>query len=233
MPAAWPRIDESGQHRQRSGAGDEQRLECCRTRSSVGVVVADQEERRDRRQLPEAVEHEQVVGQDQPEHRAGEQRQQRHQAAEPGAFGREVRQRRRRTRARRCRRRAPPSAPRSRRVAGRDRCPSAGIHSIDSVTGSPSSTLGELDQQPHAAPRAGRAPRSAIHACRAGHPMPTRRGRARRAVRAGRPSATDPSAARRRRPLRPWRDDEILVSDREHDRRSLTDVRATDQTRVP
>ena len=56
----------------------------------VGVVVADEEVRRDRRELPERVEEEEVVGHDQADHRAGEQREQPDQAPDVGAVAAEV-----------------------------------------------------------------------------------------------------------------------------------------------
>jgi hypothetical protein len=54
------------------------------------VVVADEQERHERRQLPEPEQHDQVVGQDEAEHRPGEQHQQPDEAAEPVADRGEV-----------------------------------------------------------------------------------------------------------------------------------------------
>ena len=72
--------DQTGEHRQRAGAGHEQRLEGGGAGLRLGVGVADEQERRDRRQLPEAVEDEHVVGEDEPGHRSGEEDQQAEQA---------------------------------------------------------------------------------------------------------------------------------------------------------
>ncbi len=91
--AAFDRLadeQEPGEHGQPARAGDEQRLQ----RGGAGldrlVVVADEQERRDRGQLPEPEQHDQVVGQDEAQHRAREQDQQAEQAALPGAPGRQV-----------------------------------------------------------------------------------------------------------------------------------------------
>ena len=72
--------DQPGEHGQRAGAGHQQRLEGGGAGLRLGVVVADEQERGDRRQLPEPVEHEHVVGEDEPGHRPGEQHEQAEQA---------------------------------------------------------------------------------------------------------------------------------------------------------
>jgi hypothetical protein len=66
--------DEPGEQRQAARAGDQDRRQRRVAGSGVLVVVADEEVRRDRRQLPEDEQREQVVGEDHAEHRAGEQR---------------------------------------------------------------------------------------------------------------------------------------------------------------
>ena len=62
------------EHRQAAGGGDDQRLAAAR-RAASRVAVADQQVGEDGGQLPEDVEQEQVVGEDQAEHRAGERDQ--------------------------------------------------------------------------------------------------------------------------------------------------------------
>jgi hypothetical protein len=72
VPAAWPsRIRPTSMH-EPAERGHEQRL--LRRPAAVLrlVVEADEQVRRDAGQLPEDVEQDQVVGEDEPEHRAGE-----------------------------------------------------------------------------------------------------------------------------------------------------------------
>ena len=68
----------------------EQRVQRGGARPGLGVPVADEQERRDRRQLPARVEHDDVVGLDEAEHRAAEQDQQAGQPAEVACVGSEV-----------------------------------------------------------------------------------------------------------------------------------------------
>ena len=79
-----PEEHEADEHGQTTGAGDQQGLQGRGPGPGVGVVVADEEVRRDRRELPERVEEEEVVGDDQADHGAGEQRQQTDQAPHAG-----------------------------------------------------------------------------------------------------------------------------------------------------
>ena len=123
-PAALHRLPdqhEPRQHGQTARPGDQQRLQGGGPRLDRVVVVADEQERRDRGQLPEAEQHDQVVGQDQAQHRAGEQHQQAEQPPLTRPAVRQVRAGSRPRSARRCPTRGRRTAPRTRRAAGRGR----------------------------------------------------------------------------------------------------------------
>ena len=70
--------------------GHEQRLQRGRPRARLRVTVADEQVRRDRRQLPEREQPDQVVGPHQAEHRPGEEREQTDEASDAVATRREV-----------------------------------------------------------------------------------------------------------------------------------------------
>ena len=93
--------------------------------SRASPLWPDEQERRHRRQLPEQVEDEQVVGEDEPEHHAGEGEQERGAAGGVRASPRRSSRCSRRGSARRSRRRARPSPARGRRAgsSGRARAP--------------------------------------------------------------------------------------------------------------
>ena len=82
--------DQPEQHDQAAEGRDEQRL--LRGPAALGrlVVEADEQPRGDARELPEDVEQQQVVRQDQPEHRPREGGEDPREAAEPGLAGAEV-----------------------------------------------------------------------------------------------------------------------------------------------
>ena len=80
VPAAWPMTMKPASIASAPSAGDEERLQRRRPGRGVVVAVADQQERRHRRQLPEAVEDEEVVGEDEADHRPGEQHEQAEQS---------------------------------------------------------------------------------------------------------------------------------------------------------
>ncbi len=189
-PGGLAEDDEAGEHRQRAGAGDQERLQGGGPGLGILVVVADEQERRDRRELPEPVQHEQVVGDDE----ARPSRRRRARAARAGApcaasGGRSTAPRRRR-RARRCRRRARASGPRSRRGGGRGRGPSWGTHSTLAVRTSPSTMLGSRAASHAVVAANGMAatansarPEPAVSGLApASTAMPTTRKRARRAI---------------------------------------------------
>ncbi len=75
--------DEPDEHHQSAERGDEQRLLRRATALLLLVAEADQQVRGDAGQLPEDVEQDQVVGQDQPEHRPGEAGEDPGEAPEP------------------------------------------------------------------------------------------------------------------------------------------------------
>ncbi len=81
---------EAAQHRQSADAGDEERLQRRGSRFGTPVLVADEEERRDRRELPEPVQHEQVVGHDESDHRPAEQHEQSGEPADSLSSGGQV-----------------------------------------------------------------------------------------------------------------------------------------------
>ena len=90
--------DQAGEHRQPTPARDEQCLQRGGAGTRISVVVADEQIRRDRGQFPEHEQPDQLVGQDDPEHRAGEQCEQACEAADTrlrstGLVGREVAER--------------------------------------------------------------------------------------------------------------------------------------------
>ena len=85
--------DQPRHHREAAGAGDEDRLERCGPGAGIGVVVADQEVRRDRGELPEDEQRDELVRQDHAEHRPGEQRQHAGEACEAGLVVAEVAER--------------------------------------------------------------------------------------------------------------------------------------------
>ena len=68
--------DEAGEHGEAAGPGDQQCLERGRSGPRVGVAVADEQEGRHRRELPEAVQHQEVVGHHESGHRPAEQHEQ-------------------------------------------------------------------------------------------------------------------------------------------------------------
>ncbi len=85
--------DQPGEHRQSTCARDEDRLQGGGTRSRIGVVVADEEVRRDRRELPEDEQRDELIRQDDAEHRPGEQREHAGEAGESGLVVAEVAER--------------------------------------------------------------------------------------------------------------------------------------------
>ena len=82
--------DQADEHRQPAGGGDDQRLAGRPPRRQPGAAAADEQEREDGGELPEDVEQEQVVGEDQAEHRAGEGDQVAGEAADAVVVGLEV-----------------------------------------------------------------------------------------------------------------------------------------------
>ena len=78
--------DEPGQHGESAGSGDQDRLEGGSPGSGVVVVVADQQVRRDRGELPEDEQPDEMVGGDHAQHGAGEQGHQPGETADAG-FG--------------------------------------------------------------------------------------------------------------------------------------------------
>ena len=82
--------DEAQQHDQPPERGHEQRLLGRPPALGVGVVEADEQPGRDAGELPEDVQQQQVVGQDEPEHGAGETGQDPGEATQPGLPWREV-----------------------------------------------------------------------------------------------------------------------------------------------
>jgi hypothetical protein len=82
--------DEPQQHHQPAEHGDQQRLDSGAPVLPRLAALAHEQERRHRRQLPEQVEGEQVVGEDEPEHRAGEGEQERGAAGGVRGFLAEV-----------------------------------------------------------------------------------------------------------------------------------------------
>ena len=65
--------DQAGEEDESAGTGDEDGLHRRGPGVWIGVVVADQEIRRDRGELPEDEQDDELVGQDDAEHRSGEQ----------------------------------------------------------------------------------------------------------------------------------------------------------------
>jgi hypothetical protein len=82
--------EEPAEHRQPTGAGDDQRLEGCVARLLLVAAIADEQERRDRGELPEPVQHEEVVGEDEAHHGSAEQREEAEEAPDPWVSGVEV-----------------------------------------------------------------------------------------------------------------------------------------------
>ena len=80
VPAAWPRTMNPPSIASAPIPVTSSACSAAARAVGVGVLVADEQERRDRRQLPEPVEHEQVVGEDEADHRPGEQHEQPEQA---------------------------------------------------------------------------------------------------------------------------------------------------------
>jgi hypothetical protein len=85
-----PEQDEADEHRQPAQGRHEQRLLGGPAALRLLVVEADQQVRRDAGELPEDVQQDQVVGQDEAEHRAGEGGEDTGEPAEATAVGREV-----------------------------------------------------------------------------------------------------------------------------------------------
>ncbi len=79
--------DQPGEHRESTASGDEQGLERGRPGTRLVVVVADEEVRRDRGEFPEHEQPDQLIGQDDAEHRAGEDREHAGEAGDTGEFG--------------------------------------------------------------------------------------------------------------------------------------------------
>ncbi len=73
---------ETGEQHETSGRRDEQRLEGRGASRRTGVLDADQQVRRNRGQLPRREHRDQVVGDDDSEHRPGEQREQAGEAVD-------------------------------------------------------------------------------------------------------------------------------------------------------
>jgi hypothetical protein len=74
-PRRLPEQHEPGEHHQAAHPGHEQGVQRRPARPLVTIVEADQQVRRDRRELPAHVQQQQVVGEHQRRHRAGEQRE--------------------------------------------------------------------------------------------------------------------------------------------------------------
>ena len=72
--------DDADEHRETTEGRDEQRLHRRAPVRRARRVVSDEQVGQDRRQLPEDVEHEEVVGEDEAEHRAGEGGEDRREA---------------------------------------------------------------------------------------------------------------------------------------------------------
>ena len=169
--------------------------------SRASPLWPDEQERRDRRQLPEHVQGEQVVGEDEPEHHAGEGEQER------GVAGGVRRARRRSSRcsrrgsARRSRRRARPSPARGRRAGSSGSSPSSGAQAR--AGDAAGQRRGRVRQRPHQRD-GGQAPprrRTRPGGCARTRAGAGRRGRgARRRVRAPAPSS---SAGPARPPIHP------------------------------
>ena len=85
-----PDEHEPAEHGQATGACDEQRMQRRGACPRVGVLDADEEERRDRRQLPEGIEDEEVVGLDEADHGAAEEHQHARQPSDVRRVGSEV-----------------------------------------------------------------------------------------------------------------------------------------------
>ena len=79
--------DEAGEQHETAGRRDEQGLEGSGASRRAGVLDADQQVRRDRGQLPRREHGDQVVGDDDAEHRSGEQREQAGEAVDAVAGG--------------------------------------------------------------------------------------------------------------------------------------------------
>ena len=75
-----PRVDDADEHREAAEGRDDERLHRRAAVRRARRVVTDEQVGEDRRQLPEDVEHEEVVGEDEAEHRAGERREDRREA---------------------------------------------------------------------------------------------------------------------------------------------------------
>ena len=70
-----------GKHRQPAQPRHDKRLKCCAARGLSRMIEADQQEGGDRGHLPEHEEHQEGVGDDQPQHRAHEHQHERQEAA--------------------------------------------------------------------------------------------------------------------------------------------------------
>ena len=81
---------QADEHRQAARRGDDERLHRRRTARPLVRVVPDEQEGEDGRQLPAHVEHEDVVGPDEREHRAGEGGEHPGEPPEPARALREV-----------------------------------------------------------------------------------------------------------------------------------------------
>ena len=80
MPACWPRTISPASIASAPAPVTSSAWRAAARARGLVVVVADQQERRDRRQLPEPVEDEHVVGEDEAGHRPGEEHEQAEQA---------------------------------------------------------------------------------------------------------------------------------------------------------
>ena len=85
-----PEQHEAAEQRQAPGDRGQQRRAGGLDRVVVVRVEPDEQERRDAGQLPVHVEHQQVIGEDESEHRAGEREQGRREAPQAGLVRREV-----------------------------------------------------------------------------------------------------------------------------------------------
>ncbi len=82
--------DETAQERKSARTRHEQRVQCRRARPGLAMAVADQEKRRDRRELPAHVQDDDLVGLDQEQHRATEEHDQPGQTPQVAGVRREV-----------------------------------------------------------------------------------------------------------------------------------------------
>jgi hypothetical protein len=81
---------EAAQQREAACARHQQGVQRGGSRPRFGVPVADEEERRDGRELPAHIEEQHVVGLHEADHRTGEQHEQPREAAEVACVGRKV-----------------------------------------------------------------------------------------------------------------------------------------------